>query len=59
MPKEKQMENAEIGLRIGAGDDITGLLLQQIIETKKNISIKGINPMEGETILQDFSFKDC
>ena len=60
MPREKKVLKTDIGLRIGSGDDITGLLLKQIISTSKNIGIEGIDVAEGnEEILHNFTFKDC
>jgi hypothetical protein len=60
MPREKEIRNTDIGLRIGSGDDITGLLLKQIIKTSKNIGIESIDATgENEEILHDFIFKDC
>jgi hypothetical protein len=60
MPREKEILNTDIGLRIGSGDDITGLLLKQIIRTSKDIGIEGIDVTEGnEEVLHDFTFKDC
>lgn len=60
MPREKEISNTDIGLRIGSGDDITGLLLKQIIRSSKDIGIEGIDVTEGnEEILHDFTFKDC
>ncbi|MBU5436545.1 hypothetical protein KQI42_00915 [Tissierella sp. MSJ-40] len=60
MPREKEIKNTDIGLRIGSGDDITGLLLKQIIKTSKNIGIESIDVTEeNEEILHDFIFKDC
>ena len=60
IPREKQTLNADIGLRIGSGDDITGLLLKQIIGADKDIEIENIQAVgESEEVLQDFTFKDC
>ena len=57
MPKEKKIVNT--GLRIGSGDDITGLLLEKIIETSKSMNIENLNAAEDELSLFDFTFKDC
>lgn len=60
MPREEKNENTSIGLRIGSGDDITGLLLKQILKTNKDIEIDKIDIAdENEGILYDFTFKDC
>ncbi|CAK7086942.1 hypothetical protein KQI38_14435 [Tissierella carlieri] len=60
MPREEKVKNTIIGLRIGSGDDITGLLLEKIIRTSKNIGIDSIGITEGkEEVLSDFTFKDC
>lgn len=60
MPREKKIENRNIGLRVGSGDDITGLLLKEIIKTSKNISIDSIEVEEEKgDVLFDFTFKDC
>lgn len=59
MPREKKIEKTTIGLRIGSGDDITGLLLERIIETSKSMNIENVNVAEDEVSLFDFTFKDC
>lgn len=60
MPRERKILKTDIGLRIGSGDDITGLLLKQIISISKEIGIEGIDVAEGnEEILHNFTFKDC
>lgn len=56
MPKEENVENTRKGLRIGSGDDITGLLLEQILKTSKDINI---NIEDKEDVYFDFTFKDC
>lgn len=60
MPREREILKTDIGLRIGSGDDITGLLLKQIISTSKDIGIEGIDVTEkNEEVLHNFTFKDC
>lgn len=60
LPREKKVLKTDIGLRIGSGDDITGLLLKQIISRSKDISIEDIGIIErNEEVLHDFTFKDC
>lgn len=60
MPREKEVEKTTRGLRIGSGDDITGLLLEQIIKVSKDISIDNIDvAKENKDIFHDFTFKDC
>lgn len=60
MPREEEVEKTTRGLRIGSGDDITGLLLEQIIKVRKDISIDNIDvAKENEDIFHDFTFKDC
>ncbi|MDR7857483.1 MAG: hypothetical protein RIN63_12925 [Tissierella sp.] len=59
IPREQQIENTDLGLRIGSGADITGLLLQRIIETNESMDIKNINAVDEEEKLFDFTFKDC
>ncbi|WP_353095599.1 hypothetical protein [Tissierella praeacuta] len=59
MPKEEGKE-ISIGLRIGVGDDITGVLLKQIIKTNKDINVNSMdNEEENKDTLYDFTFKDC
>ena len=60
MPKEKKIEKTDIRLRIGSGDDITGLLLEQIINKSKEMSTDSPYTIEEkEDTLFDFTFKDC
>lgn len=60
MPKEKKIEQTDIRLRIGSGDDITGLLLEQIINKSKEMSTDSPYTIEEkEAALFDFTFKDC
>jgi hypothetical protein len=60
LPREKKILETDIGLRIGSGDDITGLLLKQIISRTKGISIEDIGVTgKDEEILHNFTFKDC
>lgn len=59
MPKE-EAKKISTGLRIGVGDDITGVLLKQIIKTNKDINVNSMeNTEENKDILYDFTFKDC
>ncbi|MBU5255446.1 hypothetical protein AAK964_00165 [Tissierella praeacuta] len=58
MPQE-ETNNTSIGLRIGAGDDITGLLLKQIIRTNKVTNIEAVDIVGDEDVFHDFTFKDC
>lgn len=59
MPKEEKIENLSSMLKIGAGDDITGLLLEKIIETSKELKIKNTGILDDESLFFDFTFKDC
>nr|WP_313755696.1 hypothetical protein [Tissierella sp.] len=58
MPQE-ETNNTSAGLRIGSGDDITGLLLEQVIRTNKITNIENIDIVGDEDIFHDFTFKDC
>lgn len=57
LPRENHEANREGTLRIGAGDDITGLLLKRIIELNKDEQVNNLLPVEGD--LEFFTFKDC
>lgn len=60
MPSEKKIGNTTTGLRIGSGDDITGLLLEHIIKASKDMRIESIDATEeNEDVFYDFTFKDC
>lgn len=58
---EEEMDNASDVLRIGAGDDITGLLLEKIIEIEDDgIEMENVDSgTEEESTLFNFTFKDC
>lgn len=60
LPKEEYVANTDMSLRIGAGDDITGLLLQQIMRTSNNMGRENLTKGEAQKrIFEDFTFKDC
>lgn len=60
MPREEEVEKTTRGLRIGSGDDITGLLLEHIIKASKDMRIESIDATEeNEDVFYDFTFKDC
>ena len=60
MAREERIEKSDMRLRVGSGDDITGLLLEQIINTSKQVGINSLHATEkNEDILFDFTFKDC
>ena len=59
MPREGKTDNSTLSLRIGAGDDITGLLLERIIQTGQDIKIDSSNNTPNESLFYDFAFKDC
>ena len=46
-------------LRIGSGDDITGLLLQEIIQNRKSTDSADLHISGDTDIFFDFTFKDC
>lgn len=57
LPSEKYAVKVEGNFKIGAGDDITGLLLQRIIELNK--AEQGGNLLLADENLEFFTFKDC
>ncbi len=57
LPRENHEANREGTLKIGAGDDITGLLLKNIIELNKAEQDTKFLSVEDE--LEFFTFKDC
>lgn len=60
LPKERYLRNMDTGLRIGSGDDITGLLLQHIVQTSKRMGGEDfIESGDNEEFIQSFEFKDC
>lgn len=60
MPRERKIEKIDTSLRVGSGDDMTGLLLEQIISTSKEMNIDNLHTAEkNEDIILDFTFKDC
>lgn len=59
LPKEESLRNIEAGLRIGSGDDITGLLLESIVKVSKNMDVEGFISTEDLGGIKSFEFKDC
>lgn len=58
LPREESISRSESGLRIGAGDDVTGIILDEIIGLY-NPSNKAVIPSENKFFMEDYSFKDC
>lgn len=55
---EEETKNSHDILRIGAGDDVTGLLLEEIMaEDKDIIDLASLD--ENGDLLDGFAFKDC
>lgn len=60
LPQEKEIPRSENRLRVGAGDDITGILLDEIIKLYEDLPTKPTNLSEEDDVSIDFySFKDC
>lgn len=60
LPQEIDVPPSDIGLRLGAGDDITGLLVKEIIKSyADNNTNKPIISSEDDINLHNFTFKDC
>lgn len=52
--------NSNMKLKIGAGDDITGIVLQEIVEISGSENIEEVNSLENnEETIEEFTFKDC
>lgn len=58
MPDEEKKDDLA-ALRIGSGDDITGLLLQEIIQNRKSTDSADLHISGDTDIFFDFTFKDC
>lgn len=59
LPREEKADNSTETLRIGAGDDITGLLLEKIIDVGEEVKIEATNNDLKESLFNDYTFKDC
>ena len=57
LPKEIDIPNDEDILRIGAGADVTGLLLEKVLEEAK--SSNGESLLVGQESFSTVTFKDC
>ena len=51
LPQEESRSGMESSLRVGAGDDMTGVLLEEVLELYEGSS--------SQLIMEDYSFKDC
>lgn len=58
MPGEEKKDDLA-ALRIGSGDDITGILLQEIIQNRKSTDSADLHISGDTDIFFDFTFKDC
>lgn len=58
MPDEEKKDDMT-ALRIGSGDDITGLLLKEIIQNGKNTDSANLHVSGDTDVFFDFTFKDC
>lgn len=60
LPQEKNIPPSDTGLRIGAGDDVTGLLVEEIIKFYGDNNVnKPIISSEDDVLLHNYTFKDC
>lgn len=59
LPKEKEVPPSDMGLRVGAGDDITGVLLHEIIKSYGDKTNKPTKSLEDDMFLHNYTFKDC
>ena len=51
LPQEESRSHTYNSLRVGAGDDMTGVLLEEVLELYEGSS--------SQLIMEDYSFKDC
>lgn len=58
MPGEEKKGDLT-ALRIGSGDDITGLLLKEIVQNRKSIDSGNLHISGDTEVFFDFTFKDC
>ena len=60
LPQEKNIPPSDTGLRIGAGDDVTGILVEEILKSYgDNKTNKPIISTEDNKLLDNYTFKDC
>ncbi len=57
-PQEPE-KNTMAQLRMGAGDDASGLLLRQIMEVAQQEGILDEEAAGSQAVMESFEFKDC
>lgn len=57
-PHEPQ-KNTMAQLRMGAGDDASGLLLRQIMSVAQENDLLDAETADSQAVMESFEFKDC